>query len=790
MSSCRDNDPGGTAITGASIRVRGQVQGVGFRPTVWRLARDCCLSGEVLNDGEGVLIRVGGDAEKIRQFVERIRVEAPPLARIESLELVPGEWEGADHEFRISASKGGAVRTGVLPDSATCPDCVADVMDPKNRRYRYPFTNCTHCGPRLSIIHAVPYDRAGTAMAKFDMCPACVAEYEDPADRRFHAQPNCCPECGPSLWLEDRAARKLDIAPWPDAIGAAAELLRRGSIIAVKGIGGFHLACDATNPDAVRRLRRNKDRYDKPFAMMARDLDVVRRYAIAGSDEVELLCSKAAPIVLLDRRGDGLQVAACVAPDQATLGFMLPYTPLHHLLLASFDRPLVFTSGNRSDEPQCTSNDDARERLAAIADYWLLHDRDILNRLDDSVVGRTFSSTRTLRRARGYAPDPLVLPDGFEDAPPVLAMGAELKNTFCLLDRGRAVISAHIGDLEDARVHEDYRRSLDLYTALYDFVPEVVGIDLHPDYFSTRLGQQLANDSGIPCIGVQHHHAHVAACMAEHGVPLGKRVIGAALDGLGLGDDGELWGGEFMLASYDDFDRLARFAPRALIGGARAMREPWRNTYAHLHGELGFDHVLDRWPELDIVRWLAGKPLTNIEHMLARNINCPAASSAGRLFDAVAGALGVCRARTTYEGQAAIGLETLAQGVACDRGYGWEITGDALPELRWARMWRELLDDLGRGEPAGSVSARFHRCVAEAVATTAASYADLHGCDTVALSGGVFQNRRLLDTVEALLDARGLRPITPRRLPVNDGGLSLGQAAIAAARTIVHGAAA
>ncbi|HSG64165.1 MAG TPA: Sua5/YciO/YrdC/YwlC family protein, partial [Gammaproteobacteria bacterium] len=338
--------------------------------------------------------------------------------------------------------------------------------DPLNRRYRYAFTNCTHCGPRLSIIHAVPYDRAGTAMAKFEMCTACLAEYENPADRRFHAQPNCCPDCGPSLWLEDRAARKVDIAPWPDAIGAAAELLRRGSIIAIKGIGGFHLACDATNPDAVRRLRRNKDRYDKPFAMMARDLDVIGRYAIAGSGEIELLCSKAAPIVLLDRRSDGLQVAACVAPDQATLGFMLPYTPLHHLLLASFDRPLVFTSGNRSDEPQCTSNDDARERLAAIADYWLLHDRDILNRLDDSVVGRTFSSTRTLRRARGYAPDPLVLPDGFDDAPPVLAMGAELKNTFCLLGRGRAVVSAHTGDLEDARVHEDYRRSLDLYMTL------------------------------------------------------------------------------------------------------------------------------------------------------------------------------------------------------------------------------------------------------------------------------------------------------------------------------------
>ena len=779
-----------TGITGATIRVRGQVQGVGFRPTVWRLAQDCRLSGEVLNDGEGVLIRVGGDAESIQRFVLRIRAEAPPLARIEALEMLQGEWADAEPGFRIGRSRGGEVRTGVLPDAATCADCLADVTDPKNRRYRYAFTNCTHCGPRLSIIRSVPYDRAGTSMAGFDMCPACRAEYEDPADRRFHAQPNCCPDCGPRLWLEDRSGDQVDIAPWPDAIGAAAELLRRGSIVAVKGIGGFHLACDATNQDAVRRLRRNKHRYDKPFALMARDPDVIGRYAAVASADEELLRSPAAPIVLLDRRSDGLAVAPAVAPNQASLGFMLPYTPLHHLLLASFERPLVLTSGNRSDEPQCTSNEDARERLGDIADYWLLHDRDIVNRLDDSVVAHVQDSTLTLRRARGYAPDPLALPAGFGDAPPVLAMGAELKNTFCLLAHGQAVLSAHIGDLEDARVHEDYRRALDLNTALHDFVPGIVAVDLHPDYFSTRLGQELAEDPAVRLVGVQHHHAHIAACMAEHGVPPGRRVIGVALDGLGLGDDGELWGGEFLLAAYDRFERLARFAPRPLIGGARAMREPWRNTYAQLHGELGFERVLGQWPQLDIVKWLTAKPLTNIDHMLARGVNCPAASSAGRLFDAVAGAIGICRAQTTYEGQAAIELETIARGVACNRGYGWELTEGTLPELRWTAMWHELLDDLARGVTAARISARFHRGVAEAVSATAARLADANRCDTIVLSGGVFQNRLLLQAARSLLEARGLHVLAPARLPANDGGLSLGQAVVAAARSELPEAAA
>jgi len=787
MSTPLELETGNPTITGASIRVRGQVQGVGFRPTVWRLARDCRLSGEVLNDGEGVLIRVGGDADLIRQFVGRIRSEAPPLARIESLELSPVDWDGKLTEFRIGESRGGDVRTSVLPDAATCPACLADVGDPSNRRFRYPFTNCTHCGPRLSIIRAVPYDRAGTSMADFEMCPACREEYEDPANRRFHAQPNCCPECGPRLWLEDRRRSEIDIAPWPDAIGAAAELLRRGAILAIKGIGGFHLACDATNPDSVRRLRRNKHRYDKPFALMARDLEVIRRYAKPDAGEVELLSSVAAPIVVLEQRTDGHQVAPCVAPGQATFGFMLPYSALHHLLLESFERPLVFTSGNCSDEPQCTGNDDARKRLSGVADYWLLHDRDIVNRLDDSVVARVAGARRTLRRARGYAPDSMPLPAGFEDAPPVLAMGAELKNTLCLLGRGQAMLSAHIGDLEDARAHSDYRRALELNMALFDFVPSTIAIDLHPDYFSTRLGQELSADASIELVGVQHHHAHIAAAMAEHGLPLGSRVLGVALDGLGLGDDGELWGGEFLLADYADYARLARFAPRPLIGGARAMREPWRNTYAQLHGELGFDSVLARWPTLEIVNWLADKPLTNIEHMLSSGVNCPAASSAGRLFDAVAGALGICRARTTYEGQAAIELEALARDASGDRCYGWELTDAALPELRWATMWQEILDDLAAGTDSITIAARFHRTVAEAVADVAGRFAGDHCCDTVVLSGGVFQNRLLLDASIRSLAERGLRAIAPEQLPANDGGLSLGQAVIAAARRLLAG---
>ena len=608
---------GDGANQGISIRVRGLVQGVGFRPTVWRLAQRFGLSGEVLNDGEGVLIHALGPAAALAEFELALSAEAPPLARIDSIECVAlaAGFDGTG--FRIVESQRGAVRTGIAGDAATCLACLADIRDPANRRYRYPFTNCTHCGPRLSIVRAVPYDRASTSMAMFPMCPACLAEYRDPADRRFHAQPNACPECGPKVWLEGAGGALADISAYRDPVEAAAALIAAGEIVAIKGLGGFHLACDACNAGAVARLRERKARYGKPFALMARDLDGIADYAELGEAERALLASVAAPIAILRRwpsqlaaagamnegisphpvllpmgegtpelpaaeilasplhphpladadtlrcklalaslRGEGQgegrelrslldtdthapPLAPGIAPGQSTLGFMLPYTPLHHLLMENLGRPIVLTSGNRSDEPQCVGNEEARERLAGIADYFLMHDRDIVNRLDDSVARVMAGKPRMLRRARGYAPTPLPLPPGFEDAPAVLAMGGELKSTFCLLKDGQAIVSQHMGDLEEAATHADYRRNLELYRNLYRFEPQIVAVDAHPDYISTKWGLALARDSGLPAISVQHHHAHIAAALGECGVPISAPpTLGIALDGLGLSEDG------------------------------------------------------------------------------------------------------------------------------------------------------------------------------------------------------------------------------------------------------------
>ena len=478
--------PEPTVAEAVALRVRGLVQGVGFRPTVWRLAQELGLTGEVRNDSKGVLIRAAGSEAALQSFVERLRREAPPLSRIDEIEVTPlADWAG-ESAFVIVESRGGAVRTGVVPDAATCPACLAEVMDPGERRHGYPFANCTHCGPRLSIVRAIPYDRANTSMAPFDLCPDCAAEYGDPADRRFHAQPTACAVCGPRLWLEPAQEDGRD------AIEAARALIAEGAIVAIKGLGGFHLACDAGDEAAVERLRRRKRRYGKPFALMARDLAMVRSYARVNDVEAGLLESSAAPIVVLDRRQSAPPLASGLALGQNGLGFMLPYTPLHHLLARDLARPIVLTSGNRSDEPQVIDNDEARARLAGIADAWLLHDREIVNRLDDSVARVSAGRPRLLRRARGYAPAPLNLPRGFEDSPAVLAMGGELKNSFCLLKDGQAILSPHIGDLEDPLTHADYRRVLSLFRQLFDFQPDLVAIDGHPDYHASDWGRRLA----------------------------------------------------------------------------------------------------------------------------------------------------------------------------------------------------------------------------------------------------------------------------------------------------------
>jgi len=769
-------------MPGASIRVTGIVQGVGFRPNAWRLAVECGVAGWVRNDARGVLIHAWGSTDALDRFERRLKSDAPRLAHIDRIIRRPlDRFESMPKTFRIVQSRGGKTHTGVAADSATCPECLAEINDASNRRYRYPFTNCTHCGPRLSIVEAVPYDRANTSMARFPMCPECRSEFEDTEDRRFHAQPNACPACGPRVWLEDTGGHRVTV-PESDPVAAAARLIEQGEIVAIKGIGGIHLACDAASNHAVGRLRRRKQRYRKPFALMASDPDMVRTYARLDEAEERLLLDPAAPVVILfptasPRLADG------IAPGQNTVGFMLPYTPLHHLLMQELSRPIVLTSGNRSDEPQTTDNADARERLADIADYFLLHDRDIVNRLDDSLVRVVDGVPSILRRARGFAPGPIPLPDGFACTRDILAMGGELKNTFSIVKDGCVVISQHMGDLEDAATFRDMQKNLDLYRKLFDFRPGVVVVDRHPDYLSTQLGKRIAAGLKVPVLDVQHHHAHIAACMAEHGLPRAHGgVIGIALDGLGFGDDGALWGGEFLLASYSGYERLASLQPVPLPGGAQAMRQPWRNTYAYLSTVVGWERVRSAHRHLDIVRFLEAKPLAQMERMLDRRINSPPASSAGRLFDAVAGALGVCREGTGYEGQAAIELEALAGGHLSAQA------ASAYPFQRRqgiiysAPMWDELLADLEQNVAPAVIAARFHHGLATVLVATALELCDRHRVETVALGGGVFQNRLLLESISERVRNSGLRVLSPAGVPANDGGLSFGQAVIASAQ--------
>ena len=774
-------------MTGESIRVTGIVQGVGFRPTVWRLANECRITGQVWNDAEGVLIHAWGSREALEEFVQRLRAETPPLSHIEGILRASLDNTGeVPREFRIVTSREGEIRTGVAADASTCPECLAEVLDPANRRYRYPFTNCTHCGPRLSIIRSIPYDRANTSMSSFPMCPECQAEYEDPSDRRFHAQPNACGECGPAVWLEDAGGNRLGADEGCDVIETAARLIRQGSIVAIKGIGGFHLACDAGNEAAVDALRRRKFRYHKALALMARDIDMVTRYAETSEAEASLLHDRAAPVVVLNAAGKSL--AGGIAPGQNTLGFLLPYTPLHHLLMQGMTRPVVLTSGNRSDEPQTIDNQDAHQRLEKIADYYLLHDRDIVNRLDDSVLRLADGKPRLLRRARGFAPQPVRLPECFSEAGSILAMGGELKNTFCLLKEGRAILSQHIGDLEDAVTYRDYHTNLDLYRRLFDHQPSCIAVDKHPQYHSSRQGRERAKTGGIQLVEVQHHHAHIAACLAEHGMPLHTPpVLGVVLDGLGFGEDGTFWGGEFLLADYRGFRRMARFRPVYMPGGSQSMREPWRNTWAHLYCAFGWEKVRENHSDLDIVRFLETRPLEGLQTMVEKRLNSPVASSCGRLFDAVAAAIGVCRERISHEGQAAIELESLAAPAfqpEAEHAYPYEAEEGEILTLEWRCFWEALLEDINRGVAPARIAARFHQGLVRAVGNTARRICSEHGLDTVVLSGGVFQNRLLLEGVGGTLRETGLLALSPEKLPANDGGLALGQAVIAAARRI------
>ncbi|MEM9184135.1 MAG: carbamoyltransferase HypF, partial [Pseudomonadota bacterium] len=741
-----------------SIRVRGTVQGVGFRPNVWRIARSCEVTGTVVNDAQGVLIDAWGADDQLARFARALAEDTPPLALVEAVERTPAKPDGdRPASFEIAASSDGLTATNIAADAATCPACLADIRDPSNRRYRYPFTNCTHCGPRLSIIRQVPYDRPNTSMAEFELCDQCHAEYEDPADRRFHAQPNACPVCGPKVWLEDATGGSV-AAPDDDPIAVAAALLKDEKIIAIKGIGGFHLACLATSDTAVDTLRQRKRRYQKAFALMARDLDVIGQYAEPSDADVAALTSRQAPIVVLPARPGDL--APGVAPGQHTLGFMLPYTPLHHLLLEDFQAPLVMTSGNRSDEPQVIDNDLAREKLAGIADFFLMHDRAIVNRLDDSVMLAGRSHNQLLRRARGFAPEPISLADSFGACGKILALGGELKNTFCRLDGATAVVSQHVGDMEDAAAQRDFLANLELYLKLYDFQPELIAIDAHPDYIPSRIAGE--HFPSLNTVQVQHHHAHVASCMAEHGLALdADPVLGVVLDGLGLGEDGTLWGGEFLKTRFSGFERLGRFQPVPMPGGTKAMQEPWRNAWAHLHVAFGWSNVLDRYGELRAIDQLAARPVAMLQQMSERAVNSPMGSSAGRLFDGVAALLGICPDCMSHEAQAAMELESLAasafvEGSSSPYPVDLTTTSGQLANLSWASLWEGLLEDLRGGAPRALMAARFHHGLAQGVSDLALSLCQSHAMGTVCLSGGVFQNQLMLGSVTSRLASEGI----------------------------------
>jgi hydrogenase maturation protein HypF len=792
-----------TAHAAAEIRVRGRVQGVGFRPTVWRYARELGLAGEVLNDSSGVLIRAFGTEAAIAALVERIEREPPALARIDAIEIQP--YFGArPNAFMIADSLEGDTHTQVAPDAAICPACAEEVANPFERRYRYPLANCTHCGPRLSIVNGIPYDRRRTTMAPFGMCRACRAEYDNPADRRFHAEAIACDACGPRAKLVrfDGRPFSFDQFSMMDDVDAACGLMKNGEIVAIKGIGGYHLACDATKADIVARLRQLKNRDAKPFALMAGNIDVIKRYCSVSFEEERLLSSPPAPIVLL-RADRAERLPAAIAPGLATLGFMLPTTPMHLLMLRRMDRPVVMTSGNLSDEPQVISDQEASERLGSLATYALTHNREIANRIDDSVVRIVAGRPRLMRRARGYAPGSIVLPNGFEAAPELLAMGGELKSTFCLVKDGAAILSQHQGDLEEIRTFDDYRRNLRLYTELFDHAPVALVADRHPEYLSSKLARESAVADGLALIEVQHHHAHVASCLAENGHPLdAPAVLGIVLDGLGWGDDDRLWGGEFLLADYRCYQRLGTFKPVALLGGAQAAREPWRNLYAHLMAQMQWPEFAMNFDSLELHSYLATKPRPTLDTMIRNGVNAPPASSCGRLFDAVAAALDICRERQGYEGEAAARLEAIVDQDTLDHeddalGYPLSIPhlrGSGLPYIEPLSLWNAVLGDLILNTPPPVMAARFHKGLAKSIAAMtrklASSGEDEAGprrFTTVVLSGGCFQNRILFEQVSRRLQNEDFTVLSHMQVPANDGGLALGQAAIGAAQLIRAG---
>jgi len=762
------------------IDVSGIVQGVGFRPYVYRLATGRHLRGTIRNTSAGVTIEIQGPAETVQDFVEHLPAEAPPLARITSLAVqdVPclAVQIGGDQDFRIVHShEGEEVRTLISPDVAICPDCLREMFDRNDRRYRYPFINCTNCGPRFTIIRDIPYDRPSTSMAMFPMCPACLAEYENPLDRRFHAQPNACWKCGPRVELWDKSGKRIECR---DPIVEAVSGLHAGLVVAVKGLGGFHLAVDATNPAAVALLRRRKRRVEKPFAVMVPDLQSAQEICeFDGADATAqtVLQSMQRPIVVLPKKTPGA-IPDEVAPFNRYLGIFLPYTPLHYLLLAEGGfKALVMTSGNLSEEPIAIDNREAIHRLNGLADYFLVHNRDILLRCDDSVVRVAGGITRQLRRSRGFVPVPVFLKD---DQPSVLAVGGELKNTICLTKGKHAFLSQHVGDLENVESYSFFHEAIRHLERILEIRPEIIAYDLHPDYFSTRWARQ---QSGVELVGVQHHHAHIASCMAEN--HLEGRVIGFALDGTGYGTDGNIWGGEVLIAGYEGFERAAHFEYVPMPGGAAAIREPWRMAVSYLAHHFGREFL-----KLDIpfVRQLNRPKVDLLLRMMEQGVNSPLTSSCGRLFDAVAALIGI-RQEVNYEAQAAIELEMAIASSDEDTAYPMKLVPELVPEddhwiVSTRPLFEALLDDLGRNLPVAAISRRFHNGLVEGFVELATLLRKKTARNRVCLSGGTFHNIYLSHRLEARLSEAGFEVFTQKEVPSGDGGLSLGQAVVAAAK--------
>ncbi len=765
--SCPDGAAVSSEVTRLNISIRGVVQGVGFRPFVYQLASRHNLKGWVCNTSGDVRVEVEGEKAALDRFVVELETLVPPLAHIDGITTTSETAAGYEHfEIKQSVSEKDKFQL-VSPDIATCPDCLKEVLSPDDRRYRYPFTNCTNCGPRFTIIENIPYDRPRTTMRDFRMCPQCQQEYDDPLNRRFHAQPNACPRCGPGLRLVDSAGNAVTV---DDTLRAVSELLKKGRIVAIKGLGGFLLACDATSEEAVQRLRERKKRPAKPLAVMLANLEEVKKHCVVSAAEAELLASPQCPIVLLRWRA-GSSLTSALAPQLNYLGVMLPYTPLHHLLLGESGLPLVMTSGNLSEEPIARDNDEAIRRLGGIADYFLLHNRDIYSRYDDSVSMVARGEPQLIRRARGYAPYPIHLP--FK-ARQVLACGAELKNTFCLTRDEYAFLSQHIGDMENLETVGHFEATIALYQRLFRIQPEIVAYDMHPEYLSTKYARTMEDETAkLTFIPVQHHHAHIVSCMVDNG--LNEPVIGVAFDGTGLGSDGCIWGGEFLLADYRGFRRLGHFQYVPLPGGAVAIERPYRMAISYLASLLGEEFPGGKLP---VMNYVDGGEIDIIIEQIKKKINSPLTSSCGRLFDAVSALTGV-RYRIDYEAQAAVELEMVA-----DEGeqgsYPFSIiVQDGVDIVQLGELFAAIIAELNRGVPPASISMKFHRTLAEIITRLCQRLSQQTGIGRVALSGGVFQNRLLFRLAVAALESAGLTVLTHREVPAGDGGISLGQAVIA-----------